>query len=118
MKFWAPAVLWASFIFFMSSRPNLSAGTFPFSDKIAHFVVYLIFGFFVARFVAGDREILSRKRFFLSLLIIVVYALSDEFHQTFVPGRTAELGDLLSDFAGGVCGIFIYGYKFSSKKRD
>ena len=118
MKHWIPAVLWGAFIFFMSSRPNLAVASFPFSDKIAHFVVYFILGYFVSKGLAGDPGLLNKKKFVFSVLIILAYAFSDEFHQTFVPGRTAELGDLLSDFAGGVAGALIYGYKLSVKKRD
>jgi VanZ family protein len=46
-----------------------------------------------------------------TLVFIFVYALSDEFHQTFVPSRTASFVDVMIDVLGGICGIFwLYWY--------
>jgi VanZ family protein len=42
----------------------------------------------------------------LTLVFILVFALSDEWHQTFVPSRTASFGDVMIDVIGGICGIF------------
>jgi VanZ family protein len=42
----------------------------------------------------------------LTVAFIIVYALSDEFHQLFVPSRTASFGDVMIDVLGGICGIF------------
>ena len=39
-----------------------------------------------------------------SVTFVVLYAVSDEFHQAFVPSRTAHINDLLIDVLGGICG--------------
>jgi VanZ family protein len=41
-----------------------------------------------------------------TLIFILLYALSDELHQVFVPSRTASFGDVMIDVLGGICGIF------------
>ena len=40
-----------------------------------------------------------------TLIFILIYALSDELHQVFVPSRTASFGDVMIDVLGGICGI-------------
>jgi VanZ family protein len=58
-----------------------------------------------ARLKETDEPWQSRHIAF-TLVFIFVYALSDEFHQLFVPSRTASLGDVMIDVFGGICGIF------------
>jgi VanZ family protein len=74
--------------------------------KYAHFFSFLILGVLVLNAlwksgVSGFRAML------LALLICAVYAAMDELHQLFVPGRGAELLDVLIDSAGAVVGIII-----------
>lgn len=42
------------------------------------------------------------------LMLGMIYALSDEFHQSFVPGRTSEIGDILADWIGITISAIIY----------
>jgi VanZ family protein len=45
------------------------------------------------------------------LVFILLYAIGDEFHQSFVPSRTASLGDVTIDVLGGICGVvWMYWY--------
>jgi len=47
----------------------------------------------------------------LTLVFVFLYAASDEFHQIFVPSRTASVGDVIIDVVGGICGIlWMYWY--------
>ncbi len=49
----------------------------------------------------------------------MLFAVSDEFHQYFVPGRSAEFGDILADFAGILFGWLIYKiYHFIILKKN
>jgi VanZ family protein len=75
--------------------------------KNAHFIAYLILGLLQvnALYLNGKR---GRQAFVLALLISFLYAASDEFHQTFVPGRSGELRDVLIDTAGAITGIVTY----------
>lgn len=75
--------------------------------KSIHFFVYLILGLLIinalrASVVYGHRSIV------LSLLICVLYAISDEVHQLFVPSRGGQVEDVLIDSAGVIVGIGVY----------
>ncbi len=48
-----------------------------------------------------------KRIFILSVLLVILYAASDEFHQLFTPGRFASSLDLLSDGIGAVIGVWI-----------
>ena len=53
----------------------------------------------------------------LSLLISMLYACTDEFHQHFVPGRSCEVRDVLIDTAGALIGILVLGILMHFHKR-
>lgn len=56
-------------------------------------------------FRTSSREFLRNRWFVLSLLIVVAYALSDEFHQSFYPTRTASIYDSMIDSLGGLAAL-------------
>ena len=59
--------------------------------------------------LAGTFDFTNKKRIILSLLVGILYASLDEFHQSFIPGRTAAVTDVLIDTAGVITGIlFIF----------
>ena len=74
-------------------------------DKPLHSMAYLGLAVVVVRAVAGGlpRRIGLRTTL-TALLIVIVYAMSDEIHQMFVPGRTADVNDLVADVIGAVMG--------------
>ncbi len=75
------------------------------SDKSAHWLGYTGFGMTIVRALAGGlpRRITARTAI-VAVLIAVAYGASDEFHQMFVAGRSAELADLAADALGAVAG--------------
>ena len=76
--------------------------------KIAHLTEYAILGFLAAHaFRKSPRESISSRWFLISLALIVVYALIDEYHQSFVPSRTASIFDSFIDIAGGLTALVI-----------
>jgi VanZ family protein len=103
VRAWLPAVGWAALIFALSSRPTLPVDLHLGRDKIAHFAAYAVLGFFLAR--ARQASGLSAVA---AALLGVAYAASDEWHQSFVPGRSAEVADWLADALGVVAGLFLY----------
>ena len=72
--------------------------------KSAHFVSYLILSLLIYRTAATP----SIKYGLLSLGLSMVYAGSDEFHQTFISGRSGELRDVIIDSLGALTGIVFY----------
>jgi VanZ family protein len=76
------------------------------SDKAGHLVGYAVLGVLVTRGVAGRLPSrISLRVALLSLLITTAYGLSDELHQTFVPGRSADIYDVAADAAGGLIAL-------------
>lgn len=75
--------------------------------KNAHFLIYLVLGLFVS-FALKTIGIQGYRRVGFALLICVLYAVSDEFHQYFVEGRGPQLKDVLIDSLGAIVGIFIF----------
>jgi VanZ family protein len=77
--------------------------------KAGHFTEYAILALLAARALSGSfHDALRRRWFYVSLLLVVLYALSDEFHQSFVPSRTASIYDSLIDIAGGLAALAWY----------
>ena len=101
---WGPVIVYMAVIFFVSSlhEAPLPEGM---SDKSAHWLGYTGFGVTIVRALAGGlgRRIAVRTAI-LAVLIAVAYGVSDEFHQMFVPGRSAELADLGADARGAIAG--------------
>lgn len=77
--------------------------------KVAHATVYFI-GAFIIIFLTN--YILNNKKYYLSLLItlllIIGLASFDEFHQTFVDGRTGQVKDVCIDTIGGCVGMLFF----------
>ena len=126
---YGPLVIWATFIFIASSSLLSASHTgavvgpllhwlFPrasearlatihfFIRKAAHFTEYAILALLAARaFRTSSRQMLRTRWFWVSLLFVVAYSLSDEFHQSFVPSRTASIYDSMIDSAGGLTAL-------------
>lgn len=112
---WLPVVLWMGLIFFLSSQPHLPRYPTPSIDlllnRVAHLFEYAVLAILLHRAV-GDES----GRW--ALLIGGLYALSDELHQSFVPGRNAELLDLAFDVLGVILGLYIAKMVISPKGRS
>lgn len=110
LRFWFPLFLYSGIIFYVSSWPNVSAPeSWPHLDKIAHIIEYLPFGILTARALTNAGPRLGKKGvYFFVLLITCMYALSDEWHQSFVPGRESSFFDAAADLIGSMVGVFVY----------
>lgn len=78
--------------------------------KGAHFAEYLVLGMCLLVNVWDCRENLRRKPGLdagLAWALGALYAMTDEFHQLFVPGRSGELRDVCIDAAGVLCGVVV-----------
>jgi hypothetical protein len=96
-----PALV-AATIFGESCRSHVAGLGFNQSDKVAHFFVYGLLATLLVRLGRGPR---ARG---LALLATALFGASDEWHQSFVPGRTCELGDWIADTSGGALAIAVY----------
>ena len=102
---WGPAVGLMAVIYFASDRsdaPRLMTGV---SDLLAHALAYAVLGAATLRGLAGARRAGATARAaLLAAVLAAAYGAADEFHQSFVPGRSAELRDFLADALGAAAG--------------
>lgn len=104
-----PPVVYAAFIFFLSSRESLPAAAGLVPDKLEHFVLYFGFGWLVARALTKPGASNTISRWLIAALIASAYGATDEWHQAHVPNRTADVADWIADTAGGAAGAFLFG---------
>lgn len=100
---WLPPVLYAIAIFVVSSisRPPEPPG--PVTDKHVHLLLYAgLSGLMLRALAGGDWTGVTARRCGAAALLAVLYGASDEWHQAFVPGRSADLLDLAADAAGAM----------------
>ena len=111
---WIPAGAWGAFLFYLSSLSYLpGVSSLPFNDKVAHFIAYTILGLALGWGGWGTAARSARRpggaliSFILPLLLGVAYGASDEWHQSFVPGRDVSAGDFAADVAGILVGLLV-----------
>ena len=96
---------------YFSSQENIKLPDLQQIDKILHLVAYFIYGlslqvFLIALF--SNKEIKKKKYMILTIIIGFLFAISDEIHQYFVPGRSADIFDLLIDWVGISLSLFFF----------
>ena len=122
MKYWVPPFLYMALIFVVSSleQPPLPMPEFEWLtiDKLYHFVEYAVLGGLLAiAFVKAKPAVVPSKRIWLvAAMLSILYGASDEWHQTFVPGRFATLADWVADVLGSIAGVLaVYLYYRSNQ---
>ena len=111
---WWPALVIAAVVFAASSMPGRAlphAVLFQGQDKAQHALVYGLLGFFVAR-ARWTRQSLPDRMPWRTVVFAAMAALgfgiTDEFHQSFVPGRAVEVLDAVADLVGGLLGGTVF----------
>jgi VanZ family protein len=123
-KKWLPVILWAALISGFSTHaftsentsriivpvlhwllPHASQATLDllhhYIRKCGHFTEYFILSLLILRGIRASRRETRLAWAAITLLFVALYASLDEYHQSFVPGRTAAAGDVLIDTTGG-----------------
>jgi VanZ family protein len=103
-----PVVLYCALIFYLSSLSTFPDVVTGFPDKIAHLILYAGLGLFVARSISASFNLKTVLIWTLTTVFCLVYGISDEIHQYFVPGRSTEIADALADMIGGFAGAVLY----------
>jgi len=114
IKYWIPVFIWCAAIYYLSSVPELKSG-FPNQcdlvlRKMAHMVEYGTLTFLFFRAVAINLSF--RRSIAYAALFSITYALTDEYHQLFVFGRSGSLADVFID----TLGIFFATFLIYKKK--
>lgn len=109
---WAPVLLWSGAIYYVSGIPSLDSGWGLWDfilRKIAHMVEFGVLCGLLLRAISKTWPALTKRAvIIISASLAVLYAMSDEFHQSFVPGRTMAGKDVLIDSVGIVVMILFY----------
>ncbi len=98
-----PVVVYAGLIYLLSSGSSLPEDVSLINgiDKLAHFIEYFVFGFLIYRSLSNARtQSLKENALLLTILFGICFGISDEWHQSYVPGRDATIGDVLFDSLG------------------
>ncbi|MCK4806427.1 MAG: VanZ family protein [Candidatus Aegiribacteria sp.] len=94
-------------IFYLSHQPSLKVipPLFTHQDKVLHAGMYFLLS--ISMIVNRD---LCRRFYPVTVMFVsgIIYAISDEIHQSFIPGRDCSAGDLLADIAGLALGLSLY----------
>jgi hypothetical protein len=105
---WGPVLLQMAIIFAASSIPNLGELPGGISDKTGHSIGYaLLGGLFLRAFARGRLRDVTWRRALAAIALAILYGISDEFHQVFVPGRSADRYDVLADSLGATLGVAV-----------
>ena len=104
---WGPPALYVGLIYALSamSRPFEAIARCLPSDKMAHFVEYIILGLLLSRalhFASPASQAVGTIGFG------AVYGLTDEWHQSFVPGRSCDIMDWVADVLGVTVGLLVW----------
>jgi VanZ family protein len=108
-RFWWLALAWASIIFLLSSIPGKSMPDVPGLqyDKLLHALVYSVLGGLIFLALRQGTSLPTKRVVAVAAGFALLYGLTDEFHQLFVAGRSADLYDALADGIGGIVGASI-----------
>jgi VanZ family protein len=106
---WGPVLIYAAAIFIQSAFPTpirIPKGW----DKVVHLFEFALLGFLVARVVFLSANVDRWVGILLASLAAATWGVLDEFHQSFVPGRHASVGDALIDAVGAFVGALLFAY--------
>ena len=104
LYFWLPLLAWMGLIFYLSAQPDFPRPKVDWLEDLigigAHMFLFGVLAVLWARALHGQRQTLR-----LAFLLTMLYALLDEFHQSFVPGRTPDPLDLFFDGTGAALAL-------------
>ena len=98
---WTLVILYAALIFYLSSGP-ITADV-PGNDKLYHMIEYGIFSLLLYNALSSSfRNERLWKIALLAIILTILYGISDEFHQLFVPSRSSDPYDVVADASGAI----------------
>jgi VanZ family protein len=112
VRYWLPVIVYAGFIFFLSSFPiRIRHTPFPYYDKVFHFFEYGIYAGLWYRALRMTTRLPSYGwgwTGIVTLLVCLVFGAGDELYQTFTPYRASDIYDVAADASGAFAAIFLF----------
>jgi VanZ family protein len=121
VKLWLPVALWCGLIFYLSSIPGLKTelGILDLIlRKIAHMTEYFVLVLLIYRAMRKSFRLEFGKLLFWSSFAAFLYAISDEYHQTFVATRCGNVFDVMIDSVGIAAAVVLYIKKGRIRIKD
>ena len=110
LLYWLPVITWAFVIFWFSSLPSVHTSKVYWQDfiikKVAHITEYGILAILCYRGLINS-GIKRNKTIKSTILLTFIYAITDEFHQKFTPGREPAIRDVIFDLTGSSLSLFM-----------
>ena len=103
---WGPFLLALAISYWFSSLPGVPGARYAW-DKLLHVVAYAGLGVLALRAFHGGLSALPSRTTLLAGLVVGLWGVSDEYHQSFVPGRDASVGDVVADVIGFLVAVGI-----------
>lgn len=105
---WLPAILIAGLIVLGSSLTGDTIGgtSIEFPDKLAHAIEYAALGAALAFAISDPSHPVTIRQTVAAIALTILFGISDEIHQSFVPGRDASVADLVADAVGATIGAW------------
>jgi VanZ family protein len=125
-KYQLPVLIWMGFIFVLSSIPGstIARVEFPDAHLIAHSLLFGMLSYLGYRAFKHQHysRFIGEFSLLFSLFLVMLYGASDEYHQSFTPGRTEELKDFFIDVAAAIVVLIfitiVEKVRSVSKKRE
>ncbi|MFH1412332.1 MAG: VanZ family protein [Candidatus Omnitrophota bacterium] len=106
---WVPSIIWALVILMFSVLPY--RGDFPLLvgnfDKMAHFLEYMVLSILLIRALYRAWSLPMSKNAVIALILGCVYGIVMELIQLFIPGREADIRDVIFNLIGATAGVIL-----------
>lgn len=106
IRFYTPPILWAGFIFILSSHQHVTVSRNYWFDftlfKTLHMIEYGTLFILIYRAIFNTTSLPKMKIGIIALLFTILYAISDEIHQLFIPTREGKVRDVIFDTIGAL----------------
>lgn len=117
LSLWMPVAAYLAFIGFTSAQESVP-GAELFWDKLLHVVGYAPLAFLALRAFHGGVEAPRPGPTIAAGVLVTVWAISDEVHQAFVPGRSSDVRDVVADVVGFALAVFVQWLVFAARRRS
>lgn len=116
LSLWTPPLAWMAVLFWASAQSETGvAGQVP--DWLTHGAAYFVLGLLLCRALAGGfGRRLELARALLAVTIGTAYGVSDEWHQAYVPRRTASAADVVKDGGGCALAVVLHRSRFRGSR--